>query len=62
MCSMIAQHWLVAESSRLCVFLSRDDLIIISLGLVTPLGAECEVSCGIKVSSSPLLIRVGRLD
>ena len=62
MCSIIAQHWLVAESSRLYFFLSRGDLIIISLGLVTPLGAECEVSYGIKVSSSPLSIRVGRLD
>ena len=61
MCSIIAQHWLVAESSRLCVLLSRDDLMIISLRLVTPLGAECEVSDGIQVSSLPLLIRVGRL-
>ena len=58
MCSIVAQHWLVAEFPRLRILLSRDNH---NFGLCNPSRYKMRVVIRYQVSSLPLIIHVGRL-
>ena len=58
MCSIVAQHWLVAEFSRLRILLSRDNH---NFGPCNPSRYKMRVVIRYQVSSLPLMIHVGRL-